>query len=381
MFIKHAWDDRSNFSQTHIPLLSQIHVLLQRRVGRYKLLRDHESDTVRSNSTSSGGSKSSRDRERSCSPAAELLLGDELQESQDLSGFRGEEEGLTLRETVKLSLEFCLLWFSANYFAAACLEYTTVASSTILASTSSIWTLLCGSLMRVERFTLRKLIGVIASLAGIALISSIDVSGDTDENRGSFPHKTPKELAIGDIMAGLSAMLYGFYAVFMKKRIGDESKVNMPLFFGLVGLFNVVLLWPGLVILSLTGIEPFQLPPTNRILTIVLVNSASSLISDFCWAYAMLLTSPLIVTVGLSLTIPLSLIGQMILDAQYSSVLYWIGAAIMVVSFVFINEEDKRDEESRLQDGEPILSVRDSMQSRRDSIRSRRDSVRNSREV
>lgn len=240
--------------------------------------------------------------------------------------------------------------FAANYFAAACLEYTTVASATILGSTSSIWTLLCGSLMSVERFTVRKCLGVVASLAGIVLISSVDVSGSTDENRGSFPHKSTRELAIGDAMAFISAVLYGFYAVFMKKRIGDESKVNMPLFFGLVGLFNVVLLWPGLVILHYTGVEPFELPPTSRITTIVLVNSAASLVSDFCWAYSMLLTSPLIVTVGLSLTIPLSLIGQMVLDAQYSGALYWVGAAVMFVSFIIINHEDTQDRESGRQD-------------------------------
>ncbi|KAF2190087.1 hypothetical protein K469DRAFT_560997 [Zopfia rhizophila CBS 207.26] len=360
MFLKHAWDDRSNFSPS---LRDNLHDLLQRRVGRYKLLRDHES-------SSSISSKSSRDRSRS--PAARLLLGDELAGSQDLTASMISQEGMTLQETVKLSLEFCLLWFSANYFAAACLEYTTVASSTILASTSSIWTLLCGSVLRVERFTIRKFLGVLASLAGVVLISSIDVSGDTDENRGSFPHKTPRELAIGDAMAFLSAGLYGFYAVFMKKRIGDESKVNMPLFFGLVGLFNVMLLWPGMIILHITGIETFELPPTNRILTIVLVNSASSLVSDFCWAYSMLLTSPLIVTVGLSLTIPVSLIGQMVLDAQYSSVLYWVGAAIMFVSFIFINREEKNDEESGLQGAEPILSVR------RDSMRSLESARRNS---
>lgn len=369
MFLKHAWDDRSRLSQ---PLRENVRDLLQRRVGRYKLLRDHES---------SSSSISSKSRDSSRSGATEFLLGDDRQDSQDLTASMLAQEGLTLAETVKLSLEFCLLWFSANYFAAACLEYTTVASSTILASTSSIWTLLMGSLLRVERFTLRKFLGVLASLAGIALISSIDVSGDTDENRGSFPHKTPRELAIGDAMAFLSAVLYGFYAVFMKKRIGDESKVNMPLFFGLVGLFNVILLWPGMIILHLLSIEKFELPPTNRILTIVLVNSASSLVSDFCWAYSMLLTSPLIVTVGLSLTIPLSLIGQMVLDAQYSSALYWVGAAITVLSFIFINHEDTKDEEAGTQGAEPILSVRNSMQSRRDSIRSRRDSVRSSRSM
>lgn len=51
----------------------------------------------------------------------------------------------------------------------------------------------------------------------------------------------------------------------------------------------------------------------------------------------MLLISPLVVTVGLSLTIPLSLVGQMVVNSQSSSLLYWIGAAIVVLSFVFVS--------------------------------------------
>lgn len=58
----------------------------------------------------------------------------------------------------------------------------------------------------------------------------------------------------------------------------------------------------------------------------------------------MLLTSPLVVTVGLSLTIPLSLIGQMIEYSQTSSISYWIGACIVLLSFVFINHESSQDE-------------------------------------
>ena len=76
--------------------------------------------------------------------------------------------------------------------------------------------------------------------------------------------------------------------------------------------------------------------------------------SDFCWAYATLLTSPLIVTVGLSLTIPVSLIGQMILDSQYSSALYWVGAGIMFISFLFINHEDRKEEEAGLSESRPL---------------------------
>lgn len=58
----------------------------------------------------------------------------------------------------------------------------------------------------------------------------------------------------------------------------------------------------------------------------------------------MLLTTPLVVTVGLSLTIPLSLIGEMIHYGQYSSFIYWIGAAVVLVSFVFVNHESQEED-------------------------------------
>lgn len=209
------------------------------------------------------------------SPA--LLINDEhmqMQSSQVLStrSIRSVVlPPLTMRETARLSLEFCFLWFLANYFVAACLSHTTVASSTILTSTSSIFTLLFGTLFGVELFTIKKLLGVLASLAGIVLISTVDLSGSSDENRGSFPHKSVRQIAIGDGMALLSALLYGVYAVMMKSRIGDERRISMPLFFGLVGAFNVCLTWPGFIILHFTGVEAFELPPTGRVLAIVLV--------------------------------------------------------------------------------------------------------------
>ena len=123
----------------------------------------------------------------------------------------------------------------------------------------------------MEKFTIRKLFGVLASLAGVFLISRVDLSGSNDENRGSFPHKSKSEIALGDTMAAISAILYGIYTIVMKKQVGSESRVNMPLFFGLVGLINTFILWPGFVILHLTGLETFSLPDSNRVWLIVLV--------------------------------------------------------------------------------------------------------------
>lgn len=43
---------------------------------------------------------------------------------------------LDARETAELALAFCLLWFFANWSVNASLSYTTVASATIVSSTS-----------------------------------------------------------------------------------------------------------------------------------------------------------------------------------------------------------------------------------------------------
>jgi len=279
---------------------------------------------------------------------------------------------LGLLPTARLSFAFCMLWFGANYFAMACLQYTTVASTTILTATSSIWTLLIGALTRIERFTWRKLCGVLASLVGIVLISHADFTSDgtasstsppppSQMNYGggggamslmatramdSFPDKPPSELALGDALALLSAVLYGVYTITLKKSslTAAPLELDMTLFFGLVGTFNLVLLLPLFPVLHFTGLEPFVMPPTRRVWAILIVNSISSFVSDICWAYAMVLTSPLVVTVGLSLTIPLSLVGEMVLQSRYEGWLYWLGAAVVVGSFLFVDREESKDD-------------------------------------
>ncbi|CAM1508142.1 Fc.00g049900.m01.CDS01 [Cosmosporella sp. VM-42] len=283
-----------------------------------------------------GGAKIKTLREEEEQVVAERLLADI---DDGIESVVQEEEKLGFRETAILSLEFSMLWFLANYFASACFEYTSVASGTILTSTSSVWTLVLCAICHIEPFSMRKLLGVLASVAGVILISTVDLTGKNDEGRGSFPHKTPTEIAIGDAMAFLSAMIYGVYVTVMKRRVGDENRVDMQLFFGLVGLFNLAMLWPVFFILHFTGLETFEMPPSGWVWTIILTNSLSSFVSDIAWAWAMLLTTPLVVTVGLSLTIPLSLIGEMLRFGQYSSFMYWMGAAVVFISFLFINHE------------------------------------------
>ncbi|KAK5304208.1 hypothetical protein LTR99_004664 [Exophiala xenobiotica] len=335
--------------------------------GKYRRLQSNNDDTT--------GSEDAAAEE----PEAQAFLGpdgkplpvDTLRSQQEVDvdvGEKESQESLGIIPTARLSLMFCILWFGANYFAMACLQHTTVASTTILTSTSSFWTLVIGALTGTEKFTWRKLLGVLGSLVGIVLISQVDLSASADNGEGgfpspspspqararavdTFPDKSPREMAFGDAMALLSAVIYGLYTITLKKTTikALPRSLDMALFFGLVGLWNIVLLWPLFPILHFTGHEAFSLPPTRHIWTILLVNSVSSLFSDICWAYAMVLTSPLVVTVGLSLTIPLSLVGEMVLQGRYEGLVYWLGAAIVVGSFVFVDREEREEEECQPQ--------------------------------
>ena len=64
----------------------------------------------------------------------------------------------------------------------------------------------------------------------------------------------------GDLIALLGAMVYACYAIYLRVRIPDERALSMPMFFGFVGLLNLVLLPPFGVLLHYTGVERFVWP-------------------------------------------------------------------------------------------------------------------------
>ena len=96
----------------------------------------------------------------------------------------------------------------------------------------------------------------------------------------------------------------------------------------------------------------------------------------------MVLTSPLVVTVGLSLTIPLSLVGEMVLQGRKEGLVYWLGAAVVVGSFVFVDREEVKEEEtSETVDDTGILDGldEDGIEASPDSLYGRRSSEDSSR--
>lgn len=123
---------------------------------------------------------------------------------------------------------FCMLWFLANYFYNSGLNYTEISSSVILSNTSILFVLMFSLiLLKSEKFSLLKLIGVLISFAGATMIT-------ISESEGS---SKARNRILGDVFTVISALVYGLYATFLKLKLpSNEDAFSMTKFLGFVGV-------------------------------------------------------------------------------------------------------------------------------------------------
>lgn len=225
---------------------------------------------------------------------------------------------------IKVALPVCPSWVLANYLFNLSLDWTSVASNVVLSTTSNIWTMLFSACFLSERLDPVKVSAVALTIAGATLVARSDT-----EVEGS-----PASTWGGDALALVSACIYGAYTVQLKRMVPDEERaLSMQFVFGTIGLFVLLAGWPVLLILHATGIEKFELP-TGQVFGFLLLNAlVGTNLSDVMWAKALQLTSPLVATLGLSLTVPIGMLSDMLLRGRQFSVLYISGALLVLLGF------------------------------------------------
>jgi solute carrier family 35 protein F5 len=67
---------------------------------------------------------------------------------------------------------------------------------------------------------------------------------------------------------------------------------------------------------------------------------AGTFLSQLLWARSVLLTSPLVATCGLSLTIPVAMVADLVLRSQSFGVVYLAGSICVVGGFVLVAASD-----------------------------------------
>ncbi len=112
----------------------------------------------------------------------------------------------------------------------------------------------------------------LSSFVGVVLVSLSDSSQPQPPEPTTGTSYLPTMPLVGDAFALLSALFYALYVTLLKVRIRSESRIDMQLFFGFVGLFNILTCWPIGLFLHLTGVERFELPQTSKAVGGLLIN-------------------------------------------------------------------------------------------------------------
>ncbi|QHS72621.1 Thi74p [Saccharomyces paradoxus] len=257
---------------------------------------------------------------------------------------------MRVKDTMRLSVLFCVLWFVANLAANSALSYTTVASSTILSSTSSFFTLFLATSLGIETFSMKKLLGLFVSLFGIILIVMQSSKQQDSVSASSF--------LVGNTLALLGSFGYSVYTTLLKYEISSKGlQLDIQMFLGYVGIFTFLLFWPVLIILDITHLETFELPSDPRIFFLVMLNCIIIFVSDFFWCKALILTSPLVVTIGLTFTIPLAMFADFVWQNASFTPWYIVGVFFIFISFLLVNHRGESAVEKRCTtvEKEPIL--------------------------
>ncbi|XP_076459451.1 solute carrier family 35 member F5-like isoform X2 [Babylonia areolata] len=245
---------------------------------------------------------------------------------------RAEEERqrlsnrLSVKEVIRLAVIFCLLWFFANYTYQEALKDTEAGIVNVLSSTSGLFTLICAAIYpssHGDRFTLSKLFAVLVSLGGVVMVSLSDL-------------KIEDSVPAGALWGLASAMLYAFYLVMVRRRVTHEDHMDLPMFFGFVGLACALLLWPGFFILHYSQQEVFEWPDRHQWLFVLLNGLIGTVLSEILWLWACFLTSSLVATLALSLTIPLTMVADVVVKKVEYSLLFYLGSVPIFISFFLV---------------------------------------------
>ena len=258
---------------------------------------------------------------------------------------------VSLREHVHLALLLSPIWFLMEYLYNESLALTTLSQNTIISTTSGVFVLAFNYTIFRDPLTLTNLLGVAFTLAGAYLVYH---DGTVAEEEGV----TRASAMAGDVLALMAAVFYGLYTVTVKLKVKDDASVNWQLILGFLGLTNLALAWPLFFLLHWTRLEVFVLPSSTILASLLLNGLLGTVLADYLWARSILLTSPLVATMGLTLNIPCSLLVEWLWKGRGYGWTYVVGGLSVVVGFVLVNwreveraKKEKVEEEEKMGGG------------------------------
>eukprot|EP00011_Vannellida_sp_DIVA3-517-6-12_P014290 CAMPEP_0114609456 /NCGR_PEP_ID=MMETSP0168-20121206/3098_1 /TAXON_ID=95228 ORGANISM="Vannella sp., Strain DIVA3 517/6/12" /NCGR_SAMPLE_ID=MMETSP0168 /ASSEMBLY_ACC=CAM_ASM_000044 /LENGTH=325 /DNA_ID=CAMNT_0001820375 /DNA_START=79 /DNA_END=1057 /DNA_ORIENTATION=- len=262
---------------------------------------------------------------------------------------------------VVYALPLTVLWFCANYFFAIALSMTNIASSMSLEQSTTIFVFILSVPLLGEKVTILKLLGVGICIMGVVYIAIGDQLAD---DKASFAEGSA---LLGDALVIASAISAATYMTVYTKLLR-----NLPLaipavnaLLGCIGIWNTLLFWPGLIILSVLGYEDYSML-SWEIAAVIVISALAAFAFNYFLNYGMILTSPLVMRVVIVLGVPCSFVVNAFLYGLgvfgWSSVMRITGGALIIAGFALFtlnatieqHDEDFYETEDE-DDDEPVI--------------------------
>jgi solute carrier family 35 protein F5 len=121
----------------------------------------------------------------------------------------------------------------------------------------------------------------------------------------------------------------------------------------LIGIWTIVLMWPGFLILHYSGIEPFEQPPNSHVTFIIAMNMIMDAVFNILLLFGLALSSPLFVSVGTMLVMPATLVTDHIVNNVKINGGVICGCLLVALAFGLLNSHfliGKQEESSDCED-------------------------------
>ncbi|KAK0426339.1 hypothetical protein QR680_009654 [Steinernema hermaphroditum] len=229
------------------------------------------------------------------------------------------ECSLKFSPMTKCTIALAPLWLVCSMTYQTALMFTTVSAVNLLSASSSLLVLVLAAFFGrrpSDRFTCRKLFLVLLNLVGVAVVSGFSNSG-----AGAF-------LALG------SAITYAVYLTSYQAVCDKFGAIDMNLLFGVIGLASILAGTPLLYVLHISGIEKLTPWPSGDEWSVLLASALfGTVISDYLCLYATALTGPLTASLSFTLSIPLSILADVLFRHRPPTSLQMLAAVPIVFSF------------------------------------------------
>lgn len=291
------------------------------------------------------------------------------------------------------TLVYSVLVYVVVYTWYLSLSRTFVSVNTAIYNSSCVFVFVFSVAVLKEKVSLLKIVAVVCCLGGVVMLCVDGLSSDDKSTKKKGGGDDAKNDVWGYVLVIVSTMLYSLYEVLFKRWgsyketqptlvVAERSSINYDehdrdnyhdhdhddqhyheeeeeagasgkssgreqmwkrlkvvehtmLFIGLLGVWTILLAWPGIIIVDKTGIESFELPHGKSLQGILITMGLDALFNCLL-ILGIVISSPLFISVGSLLTIPASVVSDWLLHGTVLPILSYMGMLAIVVGFLLL---------------------------------------------